>query len=305
MRESADMQPFPAGCAERALAEVATRQHGVVSLAQLRAAGLGAGAIRWRVRRGWLHRVHQGVYAVGHRRLTARGRMWAAVLACGGPGRAALSHWSAAAAWDLCAVRSGPVDVTVAGGNRSSNGIRVHGEGVEETTTVDDGLPVTTVARTLRALATTTDRHRLERVIARAEHRRLLDAALLAEQFGRRGGRRLEAALGAVQPTAPDLTRSELEERFLALVAGAGLPRPRVNQVVAGHEVDFVWRDRRLIVETDGRTTHLTATAFERDRRRDAELTARGWRVVRFTWRQVVEEERRVVATLRRLLSRR
>ena len=102
----------------------------------------------------------------------------------------------------------------------------------------------------------------------------------------------------------PDITRSELEERFLALVAASDLPRPLVNASVAGYEVDFFWAERRLVVETDGAAFHRTAGAFEEDRRRDATLQIAGYRVVRFTWRQVVNDPGGVAATLKELCYR-
>jgi hypothetical protein len=111
-------------------------------------------------------------------------------------------------------------------------------------------------------------------------------------ETGHRGARPACAAPAGLAHTAPDLTRSELEERFPALVARSGLPRPMVNAWVVGYEVDFLWPAPRLVAETDGAAAHLTPTAFERDRRRDAALQLAGFRVVRFTWRQVTNERR-------------
>jgi very-short-patch-repair endonuclease len=291
------------------IAALAERQHGVVSSAQLRAADVRQGAIELRVRRGRLHHVHRGVYAVGHSRLTQRGRLWAAVLACGGVDAAVLSHRAAAGAWDLSPLPSGRLDVTTMRRSTSTAKLRVHkGQTLDPLNDVvrqPDGLPVSSVARTLVDLAGVLTAQQLERSCHRAEVLRLLDAAqverVLASRRSR-GARNLRAALATLAPAAPDITRSELEERFLALVADAGLPRPRVNAVVADHEVDFLWRRQRLVVETDGAATHLTSTAFEEDRRRDAALQVAGFRVVRFTWRQITEDPRAVAATLRALL---
>lgn len=269
----------------------------MVSRTQLAEVGLGPGAIRHRARSGGLHPLHRGVYAVGHRRLTFRAHLWAAVLACGGPEAAVLSHRAAAALWDLMPVPSGAIDVTTLRESRSTSAIRVHRPRLPPDPQTLDGLPVTTVARTLRDLAPVLSTHRLERLCHRAEH--LLDAA--APELGR--GPKLRSALATLAARAPDVTRSELEERFLALVAGAGLPRPEVNVRVAGHEVDFLWRARRLVVETDGAATHLNASAFERDRRRNAELGVTGLRVVRFTWRALADDPQRVLATMRSLLG--
>ncbi len=299
MRETADSERFLALCGDPAVAELALRQHGAVSLAQLRAVGFEDGAIMYRVRHGRLHRVHRGVYAVGHARLAVRGRMWAATLI---DSRAVLSYRSAAAAWDLCAV-PGRLDVTMPPGSRSTPELRVHHVGRLESTTLDDGLPATTVAQTLRDLAAVEPVARLVRLLARADQLRLLDVAELQFPPRARGSRRMRAALDEIGLRGGDVTRSELEERFLELVAAAGLPRPAINHVVHGYECDFVWRRQRVVVETDGAATHLTATGFERDRRRDADLTAAGWRVVRFTWRQVTREPDAVAGVLGRVLA--
>jgi hypothetical protein len=291
------------------MAALAQRQHGVVSMAQLRALGLKTGAIDWRVRRGRLHGVHRGVYAVGHRRLAIRGQLWAAVLACGGSDNATLSHRTAAAVWDLTPLHAGRLDVTSLRRSTSTRTLRVHrGDTLDRLNDVvrqPDGLPVTTVARTLADLAQVLTPHQLERTCHRAEVLRRLDAPAVEHLLDRLPGRRsrsLRQALASLAAADPDVTRSELEERFLALVAGAGLPRPRVNAVVAGHEVDFLWPAARLIAETDGAAAHLTPTAFDEDRRRDGELQIAGFRVVRFTWGQVTRRPDGVAETLSALL---
>ena len=291
------------------MAALAQRQHGVVSMAQLRALGLERGAIEWRLRRGRLHRVHRGVYAVGHRRLAVRGRLWAAVLACGGIDVAALSHRTAAAVWDLSPLPAGQVDVTSLHRSTSTHTLRVHrGDTLDPLNDVvrqPDGLPVTTVARTLADLAQVLTAHQLERACHRAEILRALDAPAVEQLLDRLPGRRsksLRRALAGLAAADPDVTRSELEERFLALVADAHLPRPQANVNVAGHEVDFLWPAARLVAETDGAAAHLTPTAFDEDRRRDAALQVAGYRVVRFTWRQVTRHPDGVAETLRALL---
>ena len=142
----------------------------------------------------------------------------------------------------------------------------------------------------------------------RAEVLRLLDAraihAVLA-QHRPRGARALRAALATLATDEPELTRSALEEAFLALVAAAGLPRPRLNARVAGLEVDFLWPEHRLAVETDGAAAHLTPRAFAGDRRRDQVLAVHGLRTLRFTHGQVVHGPREVAATLRAVLPHR
>lgn len=160
----------------------------MVSTGQLHDAGLGRGAIHHRVRRGWLHPRHRGVYAVGHARATWRGRLWAAVLACGGPDAAVVSHRSAAAVWDLLPVPTGPIDITTLGRCASQEGIRVHRARSLEVVRDAEGLALTSVTCTLVDLAAVLPAHRLERVCRRAELLRRLDAAAVAERMvGRRG----------------------------------------------------------------------------------------------------------------------
>jgi hypothetical protein len=243
--------------------------------------------------------VHRGVYVVGVRRLTPRGRLWAAQLACGGPARAAISHRSALSVYELLD-DLGPVDVTVLGKNRSVPGIRVHRSQTldlgRDTLLQPDGLRVTTATRALQdASATLSDRD-LRRASHEADYRGLLDRDAIV------AGRRLRAVLDRLDDTGPQLTRSELEERFLSLVAQAGLPAPLVNHRLLGYTVDFFWPDARLVVETDGRN-HLRPKAFEDDRERDADLQALGYVVVRFTWRQVTERPAWVAERLRAAYS--
>ena len=272
-----------------------------MSLEQLRAAGLGDGAIKRRVLAGRLHRVHRGVYAVGHARVVGRGRMWAAVLACGGTGVAVLSHRAAAAVWDLVPWPT-RVDVTTRRQRRSVPGLRVHRN---RTLTPDairrdppDGLPLTSVARTLSDLAADETPYRLERICHRAGHLRILDVPDPCP-------RELRAALKSLEHADPQMPRVGLEDRFLALVAAAGLPAPEVNVRLGPYEVDFLWRDLRLIVETDDIATHHTRRAFAADRRRDVELSMSGYLVLRFTWADVVERPEWVVAALRYAVSSR
>lgn len=285
---------------DRGVAKVAERQCGVVSTAQLLGLGLSDKQIGWCVRRGWLHRLHRGVYAVGHRRLTAEGRWHAAVLACGD--RAALSHRAAAAAWDLRAWGGGTIDVTVLtpGGRATHLGVRVHRRpGVEVTSR--DGLRLTTVERTLLDLAPQLRPRELERALEQAQHRRLVDHGALAELARRpaAGAAKLRSLLA--EPLT--FTRSELERTFLELVDAANLPRPLTNHRIGPYECDFVWPAQRLIVETDGAEHHHTRHAFEHDRAKDAELTRQGWRVVRLTHRRLRDDRAGVGRLLSELLG--
>jgi hypothetical protein len=265
---------------EHGLADLAAQQFGVVSRGQLHALGFTNGAIQRNVAAGRLHRRHRGVYSVGHTLISRHGAYLAAVLACG-PG-AVLSYRSAAALWGLRPSDASRIDVTVPHtcGVRTSAAIVVHRSRRPVKATTHDGIPVTTPGQTLADLATALPRRALEKVAEAAEANRLhveVDAA-------HPGAKRLDEVLAAHD--LDTTTRSGLEDALLALCDAHGIPRPLVNARVAGFEVDFCWSDERLIVETDGRH-HQTRAAFERDRARDALLTALGWRVMRFTARQV------------------
>lgn len=156
--------------------------------------------------------------------------------------------------------------------------------------------------RTLLDLADVLTAHRLERVCHRAEVLRLLDVRVLEHVPAGRRTRTLRTALASLADAEPQVTRSELEERFLALVAARGLPRPRTNALVHGHEVDFLWPHARLVAETDGAAAHLTPRAFEGDRDRDQVLALAGFTILRFTARQVTRTPDLVVARLRAAL---
>jgi very-short-patch-repair endonuclease len=268
---------------------LAERQHGVVTRAQLKDLGLGKSAIDARIRAERLHRVHQGVYAVGRPTLTLHGRFCAAVLSCG-PG-AALSHVAAGVVLGVLKERGPRIDVTVpgSGGRRRRGAVIIHRSALPEAdVTLVHGISVTSPARTLLDLADVLPRRRLERAFDEAAYLRI-DLSDVRPRPGRRGSPVLRAVLEGHDPGSTR-TRSELEERMLDLCRRAGLPAPEVNARVGGHEVDCLWRERRLIVELDGWSAHGTRRAFERDRRRDAELIAAGWRVLRVSWRQLERE---------------
>jgi very-short-patch-repair endonuclease/predicted transcriptional regulator of viral defense system len=292
---------------DRAVAEVAAAQYGVITRAQLAALGLGFGAIDHRVATGRLHRLHRGVYAVGHTALVPLARELAAVLACGPD--AVLSHHSAAALWGLRPDPGADIDVTVgrSGASHSRPGLRVH-----RTRSLDArdirlrrGIPTTSPARTLVDLAATATQRELERAVDEAQVRglarrgELLNAVQHAAP-GRRGSTLLTQVLRG--EGAPTLTRSEAEDRLLGLIAAARLPRPEVNVRVCGHEVDLLWRDSRLVVEVDGYAFHSTRTAFERDRARDADLQAGDFRVLRVTWRQIADQPYALIARIAQAL---
>jgi hypothetical protein len=235
----------------------------------------------------------------------------AAVFA-GGAG-AALSHRSAGALWGIHPDSRSRIDVTAPRARRGRREIQFHrGRLARDEVTVERGIPVTTVARTVIDLAGVVGRRQVERALNEAEVVRLAESLslgdLLARHPGRKGTRAVREILAAGR-IGQGLRRSELEHRFLAFVEAAGLPRPEVNvwlEPAPGRsiEADCVWRAKRLVVELDGHATHATRIAYERDRERDRMMQAAGWRVVRVTWRQLHGSPRAVAADLRALMER-
>jgi very-short-patch-repair endonuclease len=292
---------------DRTLAGIAERQHGVVERAQLLALGLGPRTIERRLAAGRLHRLHRGVYAVGHRSLTVQGRWLAAVLALGPD--AVLSHRSAAALWELRPAGGRRIDVTVPGHGRHSRpriAVHVARELPDRDRAMRAGIPVTSVARTLLDLAGVVPETQLARVFEEAERLELVDLRAVEDVClrgrGRRGVGTLPRVLAEQNGLLP-MTRSELERHFLAICREHGLPTPRVNCPVSGFEVDALWPRERLIVELDGYAFHRTRGAFERDRARDTALQLAGYRVLRFTHRRLQREPAEVAAALRALLA--
>jgi hypothetical protein len=289
------------------LAELATRQHGVVALFQLRDLGFGDEAIKARVGNGMLHHLHEEVYAVGHKRLGRRAYWWAAVLAYGSG--TVLSHRTAAVLWDVQRPRSGPVDVTAPGGRQGierRSGIWVHRCKLRSgDTTTRDGFPVTTVARTLFDLAEVAPYETLKGAAEEADRLKRLRLRELEAVCERGRGRR------ALRPTrrllaelrSPHEGRSSLEIRFAAFVGEHRLPPPAQNADVLGHEVDALWPEAKLIVELDSWEHHGHRAAFERDRARDPKLLIAGYRTIRVTHRRLDREPARLAEEIRRLLA--
>jgi very-short-patch-repair endonuclease len=289
------------------IAALAARQHGLVTRAQLLGAGIAVHAVDRRVKDGRLQPLHRGVYRVGP--VVARhAREMGAVLACG-PG-AVLSHRSAAALWEMLPrpSRSTPIEVILPRGDRGRRpGIRAHrfsGLPPGDSTTIA-GIPITTPARTLLDLASVAGTRELERAVAQVERRELArpgELLSLVNRHRRRPG--TPALLALLAPDArPAWTRSEAEERLLALIGKGQLPRPEANVRVEGYEVDFLWREARVVVEVDGFAFHSSEKRFENDRRRDAQLAAAGLRVMRVTWRQMEVEPEAVLVRLARTLT--
>jgi hypothetical protein len=275
-----------------------------VTFAQLRAAGLSRQQVWRRVEAGWLLPRHHEVFAVGHVPRTRESRWHAAVLALGD--EAVLSHRSAGARWRI--VRGAtPTEVLVPSmlDRRPRDGILVHRAQVpREHITTRDGIPVTTLLRTLLDLATVMKTRQLARAFEEAQVlHHLPPEPLAAEVLSRRGYRgnaHLRAVLdGAVDPAR---VRSILELRFLRLCAAHGIPRPEVNVPIGPWTVDFLWPDQNLAVETDGTDFHRTPAKRDRDRRKDAYLTSHSLSVTRLTWADVTE---RPQATARRVIGKR
>jgi very-short-patch-repair endonuclease len=252
-----------------------------------------------------LHRIHHAVYAVGHKRLTAKGRWMAAVLACG-PG-AVLSHREAAALHDLRRVPSGPVNVT-APSRHNLPGIRCHFIRALRSAeaTVVDGIPVTTVARTYLDLAEVLNHARLIDLLEAGERQNKLDIAamhaVVARNPGRHGIIALRAAMAELTDEPP-LIQSPLEQAFREIIRSHHLPEPQFNIYVEDELVDVVWRERRLVVEIDSWGFHRGKRPFEDDRRRGNKLLRAHWRLARFTDAQVMFHPDDVGAELSDLLS--
>jgi predicted transcriptional regulator of viral defense system/very-short-patch-repair endonuclease len=291
--------------ADQRLARLAERQHGLVSHRQLAAVGLSTKAVTRRVEKGRLLRIHRGVYAVGHAQQTSEARWMAAVMACG-PG-AVLSNLDAAALWKIYDGEGALVHVTrtTKTGQRLA-GVRVHrARRLEpDDITVRNGIPVTTVARTLLDLTDVLGPDRILRAMREADYLRLLDLDALNAAVQRAHGRRrlkvLKQALAHHRPG--QIVRDELEHRFVELVRAAGLPAPDTNVKVQTrrrrYTVDCLWREQRVAVELDGRAAHARTLAFESDRRKDAALSAIGLHPLRFTWYRVTNEPDEVIAEL-------
>jgi hypothetical protein len=248
-----------------------------------------------------MYTIHRGVYALGHYAVSTEGNLVAALLHAG-PG-ALLSHYAAAWWWGMLDREPGVIDVSAPGTRGSLSGVRVHHPRVLDGTRCRR-LPITTVTRTLRDLAAESSVDQLRRALAQADYRRLLhvDQVVAVCGQGCHGTARLRAALERHEPRIA-MTRSELERRFLELCESAGLPMPEVNAVVEGWTVDALWRRERVVVELDGADNHSSRGQIERDRRKDLQLRAAAYVVLRYTWAQVALEAPAVTSDVRAILS--
>ncbi len=262
------------------------------------------------LRQAYVHRLHAGVYAVGHLAPVPLGRETAALLACNET--AVLSHSSAAALWGIRPdpPESAPIEVTLRrGGVKNRRGIRAHSSRSMHRREIRlrHGLPVTSPARTLLDIAPDLSRRELERALDEALATHIMTKSQLTEVLERSQGRRGAAILKAlaVDRTTSTRTRSHPEETFLRLIREARLPTPLLNVRVHGFEVDFYWPDQGVVVEIDGYRWHSTKSAFERDHRKDATLRAHGIDVNRFSADQLDDTPYAAVADVTRRLTQR
>jgi hypothetical protein len=281
---------------------IALTQRGLITISQLLNVGLSDGTVDRFMRIGWLHRVHQGVYSiVPVSLLTVHGRRLAAVLACG-PG-AALSHLSSIAQFGLERGSPSVIHVTVpTRAGRGRPGIRIHRSGTLRPgdVTVVDGIPCTTLARAMLDVADELPLRRVERLLDQAVALDLFDLGALEEQIeharpGRhRAAANLHRALTEHRPGST-ATDGEIGERMLAIIRSVGLPEPEVQawlDLGDGEPMlrpDFLWRESRVILETDG-AVHRRGRRVAADARRDQRAARAGWQTLRATWAQIAGE---------------
>jgi predicted transcriptional regulator of viral defense system len=298
---------------DAALAALAGGRHAVFGLDELRALGLSTSAVHKRTASGRLHRCHRGVYSVVPLPLlTRKGHWMAAALACG-PG-AVVSHVQAAALHGLRPTEASRIHVTVpGGGRRCRRTIWVHRSRVltpADVTTVE-GIPCTSVARTLFDISEMISRRGLERAFDSSETLELFDLGAIEDQLERNptraGARKVRAVLDE-HYIGSTVTESELEEAFLALCRRIDIPEPQLQQWLmlpdGGPPIraDFLWRGQRVVVEVDGRRFHRTTQAVPRDGRRDQRLTVHGWRPIRTDGHQIFQRPAELEAPLVALL---
>jgi len=286
---------------------LATRQHGVVSIRQLHKLGFSKRAVHKSVAGGRLHRLHHGVYAVGHTNLSLHGRCLAAVLASGP--RSLLSHYSAGWVLGLISTRPIPVHVTTPLPRKRRDRVRIHHSRtlIDADRALEDGIPVTSAARTALDLAGVLRYRSLRKLLRRAEELKVFDLpeflSVMDRNRGHRGNRKLERALAIYEP--PRFTRSELEREFVASAIRFGLSQPVTAFNVAGYELDVYWPELRFAVELDVYATHGGHEPFEADRVRDQELKLAGVELTRVTGRRFEREPRRVMERVAKLLEQR
>jgi very-short-patch-repair endonuclease len=303
---------------DEVIAALASRQLGIAGRPQLLELRMSSRAIDYRVACGRLRPIYPGVYAVGHDAVPYAGRALAAATIAqagrlGARPIAGASHLTAAYLWGIVDTPTHPIHVTATEHREHRSGLVIH-RAVLPASEVKllDGIPITSVARTILDLSATTPERRLRRMIREAEFRQLAtiaDLAAILERHPRRRGRRLLAELVARSDLRAGRTRSDLEDDFLEFCARRGLPLPETNvqMTVRGVRVepDCLWRAERVILELDGYEGHGGKAAFEADRARDRALAAAGWLPTRATWAQVHFDGDALESELRDLLAAR
>lgn len=288
------------------VAAIAARQHGVIAHRQLVVAGLTTATIsRWAAA-GHLHRLHRGVYAVGHPNVSWEGRLLAAVFAC--RDGAMLSHSSATRLWAVERETRGPIHVsTPRDSRRAPRGVLVHRPRRLDAAdcTSRHGIPVTTATRALFDQASSSTATALRRQFEQAEYLEVLDrrrlAALLEDASGRRGLGTLRALLAERSLPLAE-TRSVFERLLLRICRDHGVPLPAVNVPLLGYEVDFLWPAARLVVEADG--GHHRGRRRDHDNERDARLSRAGYLVRRYS-SVALADEARIAAEILDILGER
>ena len=301
------LDPPPPLRAERAVVEIADRQRGLITTEQLGSTGLSQDAIERRVRLSRLTRIHVGVFAVGRIHLDALARWQAAPLA-GGPA-AMLGYLCAGGLWEVWPKPAAIPHIVIPGnGRRGHRGVIVHRM---RRCHPDDraevgGIPVTSLPLTALHLASTLSRRSFERVLVKAARRRefkLEDAIALADRSRGRRGLRVFREVIARDLTAELRSLSELELRFVELLRAHDIPLPEINHDVEALKVDAFWHDARAVVELDGFEFHRLPRDLRNDNARSRRLVLAGHRVVRFTWRDLVDDPGGVAAAVTALLT--
>jgi very-short-patch-repair endonuclease len=276
------------------IAQTAGRQYGVVARQQL---PIGQDAVDHRCRTGSLHRVHRGVYAVGHLGLGQEAKWLAAVLACGDG--AVLSHRSAATLW---AIRLGELfrpQVTTEYDQRHAAIATHRGRLADADRTTHRGIPVTSPSRRLAELAHVLDHDELTRALREAMFRRLYDPRAIQDALTRRPSRALKDLL-----TEATVTESMMEDRFLTIRKRHHLPLPHTQHRINAKRYDFAWPQQKVVVETDSWVAHANQVAFQADRSQTNALQLAGWLVLRFTWADLTRRSRATATTVRQALTR-
>ena len=290
------------------VARLAARQHGIVTARDLAAFGITGPMVTVRVRRGQLHPVFRGVYAVGHAVLSQTAFFMAAVLACGDG--SVLSNHAAAAYHGMLKWHNGPVDVIVPrSAGRKIDGIRPHRCKLDpRDARRHAGLRVTTPARTILDLAATKPFKPLRRMVRQALAERKVDVRQVLDVLRRNPRRRGAATLRAVVANGPVPTRSDLEDLALDLLDSAEIERPEVNARLQldGRAIspDLLYRKVDLAIELDSRRWHHDPLTQQDDADKQAILEAHGLRVLRITWWQIVNDPRQTIARIRAALAR-